>query len=96
MTNPAVPTAPTSPRAGRHIGILVFDDVEELDAVGPWAVLSNWTLHHPEDGWTVSCVSRDGSPVRAAKGSRWVPTGRSRPCHPSRSSSTPAARAPAA
>ncbi len=50
MTNPAVPTAPTSPRAGRHIGILVFDDVEELDAVGPWEVLSNWTLHHPEDG----------------------------------------------
>jgi transcriptional regulator GlxA family with amidase domain len=48
--------------------VLLFDDVEELDAVGPWEVLSCWTLHHPEDGWTVSCVSRDGASVRAAKG----------------------------
>jgi hypothetical protein len=32
----------------RHIGLLLFDDVEELDAVGPWEVLSYWTLHHPE------------------------------------------------
>ena len=53
----------------RHIGLLLFDDVEELDAVGPWEVLSYWTLHHPEDGWSISCVSRDGAPVVAAKGS---------------------------
>ena len=52
----------------RHIGLLLFDDVEELDAVGPWEVLSYWTLHHPEDGWSISCVSRDGAPVVAAKG----------------------------
>ena len=52
----------------RHIGLLLFDDVEELDAVGSWEVLSNWTLHHPEDGWSISCVSRDGAPVLAAKG----------------------------
>jgi transcriptional regulator GlxA family with amidase domain len=58
---------PASPRRTRHIGLLIFDDVEELDVVGPWEVLSSWTLHHPEDGWTVSCVSRDGAPVRAAK-----------------------------
>jgi transcriptional regulator GlxA family with amidase domain len=59
----------TSPdRVVRHIGILLFDDVEELDAVGPWEVLSWWTRHHPEDGWTVSCLSRDGGPVMAAKG----------------------------
>ena len=52
----------------RHIGLLLFDDVEELDAVGPWEVLSYWTLHHPEDGWSISCVSSDGAPVIAAKG----------------------------
>ena len=27
----------------RHIGLLLFDGVEELDAVGPWEVLSHWT-----------------------------------------------------
>jgi transcriptional regulator GlxA family with amidase domain len=52
----------------RHIGLLLFDDVEELDAVGPWEVLAYWTLHHPEDGWSISCLSRDGAPVVAAKG----------------------------
>jgi transcriptional regulator GlxA family with amidase domain len=54
--------------ATRHIGLLLFDDVEELDAVGPWEVLAYWTLHHPEDGWSISCLSRDGAPVVAAKG----------------------------
>ncbi|WP_235531469.1 DJ-1/PfpI family protein [Phycicoccus sp. Soil748] len=52
----------------RHIGILLFDGVEELDAFGPWEVLANWTLNHPDDGWAVSFLSRDGAPVRAAKG----------------------------
>ena len=52
----------------RHLGLLLFDDVEELDAVGPWEVLAYWTLHHPEDGWSISCLSRDGAPVLAAKG----------------------------
>ena len=52
----------------KHIGILLFDDVEELDAVGPWEILANWTLTHPQDGWTVSFVSKDGQPVRASKG----------------------------
>ena len=51
-----------------HIGILLFDDVEELDAVGPWEVLSSWTQFFPQDGWTVSCLSADGNPVRGAKG----------------------------
>ncbi len=52
----------------RQIGILLFNDVEELDAVGPWEVLSHWTQEHPADGWAVSCLSVDGAPVRAAKG----------------------------
>jgi len=60
----------TSADAGRprHIGILLFDDVEELDAVGPWEVLAYWTRTHPQDGYSVSCLSADGHPVTAAKG----------------------------
>jgi transcriptional regulator GlxA family with amidase domain len=52
----------------RHIGILLFDDVEELDAVGPWEVLAYWTRTHPEDGYSVICMSDDGAPVTCAKG----------------------------
>ncbi len=58
----------TAPARPRHIGVLLFDDVEELDAVGPWEVLAYWTRTFPGDGWTVSCLSRDGGPVTAAKG----------------------------
>jgi transcriptional regulator GlxA family with amidase domain len=68
MTSPTVPAPPAQQAKTRHIGILLFNDVEELDAVGPWEVLANWTLNHPQDGWTVSFVSDDGKPVRAAKG----------------------------
>lgn len=50
------------------IGILLFDDVEELDAVGPWEVLAFWTQHWPDDGWEVVTFSVDGEPVRCAKG----------------------------
>jgi transcriptional regulator GlxA family with amidase domain len=57
----------------RTIGILIFDDVEELDAVGPWEVLAAWTQQWPEDGWAVTVLSRDGEPVRAAKGLPLVP-----------------------
>ncbi len=52
----------------QHIGLLLFDGVEELDAVGPWEVLAHWTLHHPEDGWTISCLSAGGANVTGAKG----------------------------
>ena len=51
-----------------HIGILLFDGFEELDALGPWEVLATWSQDLPEDGWTVSTFTRDGAPVRAAKG----------------------------
>jgi transcriptional regulator GlxA family with amidase domain len=51
----------------RHIGLFLFDGVEELDAVGPWEVLAFWTLEHPEDGWSVSCLSADGAEVVGAK-----------------------------
>ncbi|WP_457204049.1 DJ-1/PfpI family protein [Nocardioides sp. HB32] len=48
--------------------MLLFDQVEELDAVGPWEVLACWTLLHPEDGWAVATMSLDGTPVTGAKG----------------------------
>ena len=49
------------------IGILLFDGVEELDAVGPWEVLAFWTQAFPDDGWAVTTFTRDGAPVTAAK-----------------------------
>jgi transcriptional regulator GlxA family with amidase domain len=51
-----------------HIGILLFPDVEELDAIGPWEVLSYWTRNCPDDGYAVSCLSRSGGLVQCAKG----------------------------
>lgn len=52
----------------RRIGVLLFDGVEELDAVGPWEVLAHWTRQYPEDGWESFCLSPNGRPVRAANG----------------------------
>ena len=52
----------------RHIGIFLFTDVEELDAIGPWEVLSFWTRTWPEDGWRVVTCSEHGGEVRCAKG----------------------------
>ena len=51
-----------------RIGIVLFDGVEELDAVGPWEVLSFWAHQWPDDGVQVRCLSRDGGPVDCAKG----------------------------
>lgn len=54
--------------ATRRIGILLFDGVEELDAVGPWEVLRMWTLLWPDDGWDVFTFSESSEPVTCAKG----------------------------
>lgn len=52
----------------KYIGIVLFADAEELDAIGPWEVLSFWTRGYPEDGYAVCCLSPDGGLVRCAKG----------------------------
>jgi transcriptional regulator GlxA family with amidase domain len=52
----------------KHIGIVLFPGVEELDAVGPWEVLSAWTRYFPDDGYAVSCLSRSGGLLQCAKG----------------------------
>ena len=67
------PMPPTPAPTSRHIGIVLFEHVEELDAIGPWEVLSYWTRTHSEDGWSVSCLSRDGAPVECAHGLTVVP-----------------------
>ena len=54
--------------APHTIAILLFDGVEELDAVGPWEVLSYWTRRSPEDGYQVVTLSQLGGPVACAKG----------------------------
>ncbi|MFE6780542.1 DJ-1/PfpI family protein [Streptomyces sp. NPDC057702] len=61
-------TEDSGARPTRTIGILLFPAVEELDAIGPWEVLSYWTYHYPDDGWRVFCFSADGAPVTCAKG----------------------------
>jgi len=53
----------------KTIGILLFDGVEELDAVGPLEVLAGWTHARPEDGWQTLTVGVPGSgPFRGRHG----------------------------
>lgn len=52
----------------KQIGIVLFPEVEELDAIGPWEVISAWTRYFPDDGYAVSCLSRSGGLVQCAKG----------------------------
>ena len=52
----------------KHIGIVLFDDVEELDAVGPWEVFAAWAKFFPDDGYDVSCLSPNGGRSRPTKG----------------------------
>ncbi len=61
-------TSRPGPDEPRHLGILLFDGVEELDAVGPWEVLAWWTRTYPEDGYTASTFSVDGKAVNCNKG----------------------------
>ncbi|NMM45809.1 DJ-1/PfpI family protein [Rhodospirillaceae bacterium KN72] len=52
-------------------GILLFEDFEELDAIGPWEVFGMAAEEKPGD--RLICISRDGQPVRARKGLRVIP-----------------------
>lgn len=46
---------------------MLFDGVEELDAVGPWEVLGYWTQNNPEDGYALTSVAPRAGMVTAAK-----------------------------
>jgi transcriptional regulator GlxA family with amidase domain len=52
----------------KQIGILLFPDVEELDAIGPWEVLSFWARNYPDDGYAVLTLSKSAGLVECAKG----------------------------
>ncbi|HEX7165381.1 MAG TPA: DJ-1/PfpI family protein [Acidimicrobiales bacterium] len=53
----------------RTIGVVLFDDAEELDFAGPWEVLTSAC----KDGDRVVTVAERAAPVRCAKGLRVVP-----------------------
>jgi transcriptional regulator GlxA family with amidase domain len=55
----------------QRIGIVLFDDVEELDFVGPWEVFT-MAARTGQDVEVVS-VAQEERPVRCAKGMRVVP-----------------------
>ena len=55
-----------------RIALICFDDMEELDLVGPWEVLRMWQLQHPEDEVEVFTASLDGETVTCAKGMKIV------------------------
>lgn len=61
----------------RKIGILIFDDVEELDFVGPWEVFTMGNEMAKRAGKPVPhevfLVAEKDSPVRCAKGMRVLP-----------------------
>jgi transcriptional regulator GlxA family with amidase domain len=56
----------------KRIGILMFNEMEELDAVGPWEVFGHWTKNFPEDEYELVNFSREGGVVTCAKGLRVV------------------------
>jgi transcriptional regulator GlxA family with amidase domain len=53
-------------------GLLVFDDAEELDFVGPWEVFTASAAQRDQGDRAVLVAERSG-PVRCAKGMRVVP-----------------------
>ncbi len=55
-----------------RIALVCFDDMEELDLVGPWEVLRMWQLTYPEDEVDVFTTSTDGETVTCAKGMRII------------------------
>jgi len=56
---------------GNRIGILLFEDVEELDFVGPWEVFTAAAAGRPDD--RVVTIAQTTGPLRCAKGLRVLP-----------------------
>ena len=56
----------------KTFGILLFDDVEELDFAGPWEVFAATTQQlFPDD--RVVAIAQESRPIRCAKGLRVLP-----------------------
>jgi len=68
------------------IGILIFDDAEELDFVGPWEVFTVTNQVFANDGkdrpHNVVLVAERDAPVRCAKGMRVLPDVTTANCPP--------------
>jgi transcriptional regulator GlxA family with amidase domain len=56
---------------GITTGMLIFDDAEELDFVGPWEVFTMARYIKPDD--RVVTIAQTREPIRAAKGMRIIP-----------------------
>ena len=56
----------------KTIGVLLFDDAEELDFVGPYEALSMFAKYIDKE-WRVVTVSQSGGPVRAGHDLRVLP-----------------------
>jgi len=60
-----------------RIGILIFDDAEELDFAGPWEVFTMTNEVFAREGrekpHEVFLIAEQGAPVRCAKGMRVLP-----------------------
>src|SRR3954453_15406987 len=53
----------------KTIAVLLFDGVEELDAIGPFEGLAGWTRMFPDDGWTTTTGGLTGpEAIRCAHG----------------------------
>ncbi len=55
------------------VGFLLFDDVEELDFLGPWEVISVWgnKFNGPNK---IITINQDGGAVKCAKGLQVIPS----------------------
>lgn len=58
---------------GLNIGLLLFDDVEELDFVGPWEVLTVAAMTGKKPRPNVFTLAEGEGPIRCAKGMRVLP-----------------------
>lgn len=54
-----------------HFGILAFNNLEELDAIGPWEVLS-WAAKQEQSDMTVSIIGSGSNNITCAKGLKIV------------------------
>tara|TARA_R110000772_G_scaffold41808_1_gene97499 strand:+ start:79973 stop:80572 length:600 start_codon:yes stop_codon:yes gene_type:complete len=54
-----------------QIGILAFNDMEELDAIGPWEVFS-WAAKQEDSGLAVCTIGSGSRKITCAKGLRIV------------------------
>lgn len=54
-----------------NFGILAFNDLEELDAIGPWEVLS-WSAKQEQSDMTVCTIGSGSNQITCAKGLKIV------------------------